>query len=396
MIIGGGYTGLCAALATSEIGAHTLIIDKYNLGNGASTRNGGMFGAHPRVSWDKIRDTFGESVADKIFEEAPAALTFSKDIIQKNQIKCDFNNSGRIQLAWTKNHFRLQQKMAKNITRKSDARVDILEKKELAAHISTEKYFGGIHFPEHYSLNPKKFHDGLINLALSKGARISANTEAKRIDRNNKKWIVFLGNGRSVITSKIIMATNGYTGTNFPWFLRRVFPIPSYMIVTEKLSEHFISSLIPSDKMLVETRSKHSYFRKSPDNKRIIFGGRASMLNIPNEKAICRLKRTMIEIWPEVREINIDYSWSGNTGFTFNQLPHVGQINGIYYAMGFCGSGTVLAPYLGYKIGYQAMDNKRGATAYSLTNLKFNPVNFLNKPYFLNILDIWSRLKFWE
>ena len=87
LIIGGGYTGLCAALATSEIGAHTLVIDKANPGEGASTRNGGMFGAHPRVSWEKVKNTFGEIVADAIFEEAPIALTFVRDIIQKNKIR---------------------------------------------------------------------------------------------------------------------------------------------------------------------------------------------------------------------------------------------------------------------------------------------------------------------
>ena len=394
LIIGGGYTGLCAALATSELGANTLVIDKANPGEGASTRNGGMFGAHPRVSWDKVRNSYGESVADKIFEEAPVALTFVKDLIRKNKIKCDFNNSGRIQLAWTKDHFTDQKKMVENISTKSNTKVDILEKRDLCEHICTEKYFGGVHFSEHCSLNPKKFQDGLINLALSKGVKISSHAEAKRIDRNNNRWTVFLNGGRSINTSKIIMATNGYTGNNFPWFFRRVFPIPSYIVVTEEISDDFMRNHLPSNKMMVETRAKHSYFRKSPDNKRIIFGGRASMVNIPDEKAVSRLKDTMIEIWPKVEKIPIAYSWSGNTGFTFNQLPHVGQINGINYAMGFCGSGTVLAPYLGYKVGYQALGDKRGETAYSLTNLKLNPFNLLSKPYFLNILDIWTRLKF--
>ena len=177
-----------------------------------------MFGAHPRVSWEKVKNTFGEIVADAIFEEAPIALTFVRDIIQKNKIKCDFHNSGRIQLAWTKDHFTSQKKMAENISQKSETKIDILEKKDLTEYISTEKYFGGIHFSEHCSLNTKKFHDGLINFALSKGVQINSNIEAKRIDRNNKKWTVFLSNGKSINASKIIMATNGYTGNNFPWF----------------------------------------------------------------------------------------------------------------------------------------------------------------------------------
>ena len=109
---------------------------------------------------------------------------------------------------------------------------------------------------------------------------------------------------------------------------------------------------------------------------------------------ICNKEHRFI-VGHQMKEINIDYSWSGNTGFTFNQLPHVGRNNKINYAMGFCGSGTVLSPYLGYKVGYQTMGDKRGATAYSSTNLKLSPLNFFSKPYFLNFLDIWTRLKSW-
>ena len=392
LIIGGGYTGLCASLAANSVGANVLVIDKGNCGDGASTRNGGMFGAHPRLSWEKIKSIFGETVANNVFEEAPHALNFVKNIICENKIDCDFVNSGRIQLAWTKEHFVAQKQMAENISKKSATKIELLERSDLSRYIATEKYCGGIHFPEHCSIDPKKFHNGLIRAALNFGVNIKANCEAKNIKREGKYYCVTLTNNMTITASKVIMATNGYAGNHFPWFFRRVFPVPSYLISTEELSESFIRQLLPGNKMMVETRSTHSYFRSSPDSKRIIFGGRASMINIPHDKAKKRLQKTMSEIWPDIMNVGITNMWSGNTGFTFNQLPHLGKIDDIYYAMGFSGSGTVLAPYLGYKVGYQAFGDKRGETAYTLTSLRTNPIHLWSKPYFLKLVDIWYRL----
>ncbi len=392
LIIGGGYTGLCASLAVNSLGADALVIDKGNAGEGASTRNGGMFGAHPRLSWEKIKSVFGKTVADNVFEEAPQALNFVKNIIDENKIDCDFVNSGRIQLAWTKEHFSRQKKMADNISKKSAVKIELLEKADLSRYIATEKYYGGLHFPEHCSLDPKKFHNGLLAAAMNAGVKLKNDCEAKKISREGKYYRVALSNNMIITTSKIIMATNGYAGINFPWFFRRVFPIPSYLITTEELSESFMKNLLPGNKMMVETRSTHSYFRSSPDNKRIIFGGRASMINIPHEKAKKRLQKTMSEIWPDTMGVGITNMWSGNTGFTFNQLPHVGRVDDIYYAMGFSGSGTVLAPYLGYKVGYQAFGDRRGETAYNFTKLRTNPFHLWSKPHFLKLVDMWYRL----
>mgnify|MGYP000467572908 FL=1 len=319
LIIGGGYTGLCASLAANSVGADALVIDKGSSGEGASTRNGGMFGAHPRLSWEKIKNIFGETVADNVFEEAPNALNFVRNIINENKIDCDFVNSGRIQLAWTKEHFAAQKQMTDNISKKSVTKIELLEKTDLSKYISTEKYYGGIYFPEHCSIDPKKFHNGLLTAAMNAGVKIKNNCEAKKINKEGKYYRVTLTNNMTITTSKIIMATNGYAGKHFPWFFRRIFPLPSYLISTEELSESFIRRLLPGNKMMVETRSTHSYFRSSPDIKRIIFGGRASMINIPHEKAKKRLQKTMSEIWPDTMDVGITNMWSGNTGFTFKK-----------------------------------------------------------------------------
>ena len=143
--------------------------------------------------------------------------------------------------------------------------------------------------------------------------------------------------------------------------------------------------------MMVETRAKYSYFRISPDGKKIIFGGRAAMKPIPLILAARRLKTVMDDIWPELKNTKLSHVWTGYTGFSFNHITHVGHHNGIYYAMGYSGSGTVLAAYLGAKAAYQALDDPRGETGYSKTKLKTQPYHLFGAPYFLSVTDFWYK-----
>ena len=143
--------------------------------------------------------------------------------------------------------------------------------------------------------------------------------------------------------------------------------------------------------MMVETRAKHSYFRVSPNGRKIIFGGRAALKPIPLGIAAQRLKLALDDIWPELTNFKLANVWTGFTGYSFNHVPHVGNFKGIHYAIGYSGSGTVLAAYLGAKVAYQALYDPRGKTGYSNTNFKTNPFHILSQPYFLSFVDFWYR-----
>ena len=143
--------------------------------------------------------------------------------------------------------------------------------------------------------------------------------------------------------------------------------------------------------MMVETRARHSYFRLSPDGTRILFGGRASMVHVDLQEAARRLKQTMCEIWPELRDVKLSHVWTGNTGYSFEHMPNVGDDRGLHHAMGFSGSGTVMAPYLGAKAAYQAMGDSRGETAYSSTRLTRHWLHPFRRPHFLHAADAWYR-----
>lgn len=389
LIVGAGYTGLSAAIAAHDAGAKVVVVDAGIPGIGASSRNGGMFGAHPRLGFQTLVKLFGESAAVGIFNEAQEAFDFSSDLIARENIQCHFEKSGRIQLAWTNAHLDSQKEQVKSLGESTNMNLEFMERSELASEINTGCYFGGIRFPDHASLHPRQFHDGLIAACLNRDIDIVQRCPIDSVVHANGKHLATSRDGKQMRADKVILATNGYTSGKFGWFTRRVFPLPSYLIATEPLSRNLVDYLAPGKRMMVETRARHSYFRVSPDGSRFIFGGRASMQSIPLERAAQRLKNTMCQVWPELSDVKLTHCWSGNTGYTFNHMPHVGEHQGIHYAMGFSGSGTALAPYLGSKVAYSALGDDRGETAYKKSTLKTHWIHPGRNPVFLKAVDHW-------
>ena len=390
LVVGAGYTGLSAAIAAHDAGARVVVIDSGQPGHGASTRNGGMVGAHPRLGWDVLAARYGDAAADALFAEAGAALAWVKDLLQREEIDCDFAETGRIQLAYTSGHFENQKRLAAQVSEKGGVPCHVVPRSDLGAEISTPLYKGGMLFPNHGGLHPAKYLLGLLHAALKRDIPVLATCPAIKLVEVKAGIRAFTPRG-SIDADKVVLATNGYTGVQFPWHHRRVFPLPSFLIATEPLSPNLISDLAPGGRMMVETRAKHSYFRVSPDGSRILFGGRAAMVNIGLAKAARRLRRTMGQIWPALEDVKLTHAWTGNTGYTFGHMPHVGRRGDLHYAMGYSGGGTVLAPWLGRKAALQALGLAEGDTAFSATHLKARWFYRGGRPHFLDAANLWYR-----
>ncbi|WP_297774595.1 FAD-binding oxidoreductase [uncultured Roseovarius sp.] len=390
LVVGAGYAGLSAALAAHESGARVVVVDAAEPGHGASTRNGGMFGAHPRLGWGALSKRFGAEAADALFAEARPALDWAKDLIAREQIECDLQETGRIQLAYTPAHFANQKTLAQTIVTKSDVAARIVERADLGREIATRKYHGGLLFPEHCAIHPAKFHQGLLRAVRARGVPVVAHAAVTGRAADGAGYRVQTAKGM-IRAAKVVLTTNGYTRRPFRWHVARVFPLPSYIIATEELPRNLIGQIAPGRRMMVETRARHSYFRISPDGKRVLFGGRASMAEIGPERSGEHLYRTMVGIWPESEGVRLSHSWRGFTGYTFSHMPHVGHEDGVHYAMGFSGSGTVMAPWLGAKAAYQAVGDARGATAYSATSLGRSWLHPGETPHFLRAANLWYR-----
>jgi len=390
LIIGAGYTGLSAAITAKRAGANVVVIDAIIPGQGASTRNGGMCGAHARVAVGALEKSFGRVAAIALLNEAPKAFAYTCSFIQNEGIACDFEQNGRVVLANSKKQYQGLTALAKTLHELAGYDMRDVPRDQLGAHVATNAYQGGVFYPDHGGLQPRKFHDGMMAIALREGVSVVQNCPVLAVKGREGAFEVQTAQG-TVAADKVIFATNGYTRKPFTWLAKRVFPLPSFLIATQQLPPEQIARLAPGRRMMVEARVKHSYYRVSPDGTRIIFGGRAGMVPYGPKFAASRLRATMLSIWPELAGVKITHSWRGYTGFTFEQTPHVGQHNGMHFAVGYSGSGVALAPYLGMKAAYQTLGDKRGETAYSLTTPTTRLFHQGGYPAFLIPAELWYR-----
>lgn len=373
-IVGSGYTGLHAAIQTARAGRTTLVLEAETAGFGASTRNGGQISTSIKASFPKLSRKYGAKLAAEILGEGQASLDFINQFIQSEKIDCDFQGTGRFHGAHTpKKYDQLARDIGVNHEVFSDDAF-MVSRSEQPKELGTDAYFGGIVFPHHASLHPAKYHKGLLRIARDKGAQISTQCRVLDLKRDGSGYRLKTQKG-TVHAKRVILATNGYTGALSPWQQRRIIPIGSYIIATEELPKNVMDRLMPTDRILSDTRKLVYYYRPSPDRKRILFGGRVSLQETDPTRTGPKLHSELVRLFPELARTKISHSWSGFVGYTFDTLMHAGNDDGLYYAMGYCGAGVGMASYLGMRIGQQATDNPEGLTA-------FNKIPFPTRPFY--------------
>jgi glycine/D-amino acid oxidase-like deaminating enzyme len=249
------------------------------------------------------------------------------------------------------------------------------------AELGTGAYFGGAVFPRHASLDPGKYHSGLLAVARSAGAAIVSHCQALRINRTATGFEVETARG-AVRAGKVIVATNGYTGALTPWHRRRVVPIGSYVIATEEIAPDLMDRLFPTDRILSDTRKLVYYYRPSPDRRRVLFGGRVSLSETDPRKSGPKLRRELVRLFPELAQIRISHSWAGTVAFSFDTLAHCGETDGLFHAMGYCGSGVGMAGYLGARTGRAAAGLDAEPSAFSRIPCPTRPF-YTGNPWFL-------------
>jgi glycine/D-amino acid oxidase-like deaminating enzyme len=217
-------------------------------------------------------------------------------------------------------------------------------------------------YEQHCSVDPAAYHQGLLERAVSAGVDIISRCPALSIQKTSAGFEIQTPKG--VIKAKnVVIATNGYTGKLTPWLQRRVIPIGSYMIATDALPPGLMDKLIPKDRIVSDTRRVVYYYRSSPDRTRILFGGRVSHQETDPRVSGPKLHHDMAEIFPELKNVGISHSWCGFVAYTFDELMHTGEHDGMHYAMGYCGAGVGTSSYFGMRIGQQVLGLKEGHTA---------------------------------
>ncbi len=392
LIVGAGFTGVSAALSLARGGRNVCVLEAAALGHGASTRNGGMIGSGHKVPFEALAAQYGEAVAVGVMREGLHALDYATDLIEREAIACDFVRSGRFRGAWRAVDYEAIAREMEFMRKHVDLDADMVPRNEQHREIAHDHYHGGCVYHAHGGLQPARFFDGIAARARDAGAQLIDHAPVQTITREPSGYCV--QTPRGVIRAKdVVVASNGYTTGACDALRRRLIPIASHMIATEPLGAERVRALIPGGRMIVETRSRHCYYRASPDGERILLGARAALNHMPPHKSGLVLRRLLVGLFPELDDMAVSHSWLGTLGFTEDHLPRIGQdTDGVYYALGYSGSGVAMAPYLGWRVANKVLGTKDGQTGFD--PLDFPAVRFHGFiPLALPFMNLWYRWK---
>ena len=380
-VIGSGYTGLHAALQTARAGRNTLVLDAEAAGHGCSSRNGGQVSIGYRLTHAELQRAHGRDLASRIHRESFDAFDFLGDFIEGEEIDCAWRRVGRFHGAHRPSSYEALAREIENEPRERPIEVYMVPRAEQRNEIGSDLYHGGVVYPQHASLHPGHYHLGLLARVEAAGARVVTGCRVEAMERDGSEFVLRTARG-ALRARDVVVATNGYTGPLSPWHRRRVIPIGSYVIATERIVANLMQVLCPKDRVVSDSRRVVFYYRASPDRSRIIFGGRVALKETDPTVSAPRLHAVMRRVFPELAETRITHSWVGFVAYTFDSLPHIGVRDGVHYAMGYCGSGLSLASYCGMRIGQKVLGRKEGDTA--LDNLPFRtrPL-YRGDPWFL-------------
>jgi glycine/D-amino acid oxidase-like deaminating enzyme len=390
VVVGGGYTGVSAARVLAERGASVALLESQKLGWGASSRNGGMMIVGLKHGPELLVKMHGAEMGRRLFETSLEANRHVDELINREQIDCEYGRVGHLTAAFKAKDYDSLEQEAEFLDRRFGHQTTLVPRAAMAEELGSPLYHGGIIDNSSAGLHPAKYFAGLAKLTARAGAGLHPNTPVTAVRRDGSGFVVRTGRGE-IRAREILIATNGYTGSAFPEFQRRVIPMGSYIVTTERLDPAVAQRIIPKNRMIIDTKHVLYYFRRTADD-RLLFGGRASFAPTTVERSREILRGAIAKVYPELANVRIDYAWKGNVAFTFDLLPHLGRHeNGMHYAIGFCGHGVAMGSYLGAKIG--AMIASDEAPAPPFASLPF-PSRFFYRgtPWFLPIVGSWYRL----
>jgi glycine/D-amino acid oxidase-like deaminating enzyme len=276
----------------------------------------------------------------------------------------------------------------------------VVPKKDLGQEIGSAIYHGGLVDETSAGVNPAQYVFGLAQAAAHAGAKLFDRARVENIERQseNASAVYRVNSARGTLRAReVFAATSGYTGRATPALQRRIIPIGSYIIVTEPLSDKLAHAVSPRNRMIYDSKNFLYYYRLTPD-RRMLFGGRAAFFpetaNTVRKSAEI-LRRGMIGVYTELRDTPVEYVWGGTLDFAFDIMPHAGQIDGLYYALGYAGHGVAMATYLGTKMA-EVIGGDRRANPFDGLPFPKAPLGLYNgKPWFLPLAAAWYRLLDW-
>jgi glycine/D-amino acid oxidase-like deaminating enzyme len=371
-IVGGGFTGLSAALHLAEKGVDVRLLEANEIGWGASGRNGGQVNPGLKFDPDQIEADFGTEMGRRMVAFSGAAPQRVFDLIERHQIVCEARRGGTIRAAKTKRYATSVEASAAK-WQAHGAPVRLLDRDAMRAATGTSQYLCGMTDSRGGNVNPLGYARGLARAAQSAGARIHAGSPALRTEQAERGWRITTPGG-AVKADWLVLCTNGYTDGLWQGLKRSIIPVFSMIAATEPLPEALAEAVMPCRSVLFEIASMTVYYRLDAWN-RLLMGGRSPSRDIVDRDAYQYLIDYSERLWPALQGIGWSHFWNGQLAISTDHYPHFHEpAPGVLASLAYNGRGVAMATAMGMQIAQRVLGAAAEQLDMPITTLK--PIPF--------------------
>ncbi len=346
IVIGGGYTGLSAALHLAERGADAVLLEAQTAGFGASGRNNGqVIPTYTRHSPDDVVREFGPEQGERMNAWVAGSADLVFDLIRRHGIDCDAAQNGWLQPAHAISRMAgVQAKHDQWAAR--GAPVEMVDRDRTAELTGSPIYHGGWLHRSGGHIQPLSFARGMAKAAIDAGAAIHCESPAIELRRDGNGWLVMTPHG-SVRTQSVLLATNAYTDQLWPGLSRSIVPVRSFHIATAPLSANVAATILPQGQGFSDTRQALWAFRQDRNRRLITTCMPVTTFGVRGTLRRSTLKR-LHEAFPQISGTEFDYIWECKVAMTIDRLPRYHELApGLCAGLGYSGRGIAIGTAMG-------------------------------------------------
>ncbi|RQW61874.1 NAD(P)/FAD-dependent oxidoreductase [Vibrio viridaestus] len=392
VIVGGGLTGLSAALTLAKQGASVALFEATNIMEHASGQNGGQCSTGVVQDFGTLAHSLGMEKAKRYYNAYSNAVDNLRQVIQSEEIECEVRESGKLKLASKPAHAEKIYKTYELVKSEVDENIAFFDENTIKSEINSDLFHGGMLQRNGFQLHVGKLGIGMAHSASKYGAHIYENNPVQSIKNNGNQFTVETPKGK--ITAKDVVIASGISQYGpLGWFRRRIIPVGSFIIMTEEIDRQIIDNLMPNKRSYVTSKNIGNYFRVMGEN-RLLFGGRVRFASSdPKSDAISgdMLIKTMSDMFPILKGVRATHCWGGLIDMTQNRLPKAGQRKGMFYSMGYSGHGVQMSTYMGHQLALM-VGGDTNANPWNQESWHAIPA-YTGKPWFLPMVGAYYKLQ---
>ena len=346
-VVGAGIAGCSTALHLAEKGLKVVLLEEHRVGWGASGRSGAQAIQGVSCGQTKLERLIGAADAHAVWEVSIEGLALMRTLIARFGIECDWAD-GHLSAAIKARH---ERELKAELTELRDTygypSVRYLPREELRGILASERYLGGLYDANSAHLHPLNYTLGLARAAQSLGARIFEGSRASSFAAESGSRVRVHTPGGQVRASFLVLCGNVYLGATAPALAAKIMAVATYIVATEPLGATRARELIGNNTAVSDMNWVLDYYRRSADH-RLLFGGRVNYSGLRSFDAPRATRARMLAVFPQLKDVRIDYAWGGEVDITLNRAPHFGRLApNVYFLQGFSGHGIALTGIAG-------------------------------------------------